>query len=57
MSKIKLETIAQALVEIEKLQVVCKSYREENRDLKRQLKKFKDLGKEMPDFMRGFVKK
>jgi len=58
MSKIRLNTIAQALVEIKKLQAVCKKYREENEDLKMELKRFKDLREKMPDFfMKGFAKK
>lgn len=54
MGKIKLKTISEALIEIEKLQTVCKKYREENKDLKKRLEKFKNLGKGMPGFMKGF---
>ena len=57
MTKIKLETIAQALIEIKKLQARCKEYRDENRVLKNQLKRFKNLGGEIPDFLKGFNNK
>jgi len=39
---------------MKELQIICRKYREENRGLKRQLEHFKNLGREMPDFMKGF---
>lgn len=54
MSKIRLETISEAMAEIKKLQRVCKKWRAENEDLRRQLAKFKDLDRSMPDFLKGF---
>ncbi len=56
-NNIKIETVTQALIELKKLQKVCRMYREENRLLKMELEKFRNFGSRLPDFMRGFAKK
>ena len=56
MTKIKTEDYNSLIREIHKLQTICKNWREENRELKRQLAKFKNLEKGMPEFLKGFAK-
>jgi len=50
MTKIKIETITQAMIEIKKLQRVCQKYRKENEALKKEIRTLN----EMPDFLKGF---
>lgn len=57
MSKVELETVTQTLIELKKMQVICKQYREENKELKRRLKQFENLKKGMPDFLKEFGEK
>ena len=54
--KITTEQYNNLIKTIKKLQEICKKWRRKNRELKMRLKRFENLDKGMPDFLKGFGK-